>query len=175
MKKSGLTSSHLPLNYISSQHIPNIRCLCGAKGCRKYLNWATCAAQPLDNLYLKTLCKPTAVISALMYNCTCTIAALPLQGFTIVHRPLFRKTFCTDSIGLNIQHIKIYTCVQSCCLDLKSKIQDFNLKIVWIIVVPAMYTAAITAISCDRWKQTAGKSINVAVCWIEGKCMLCMV
>ena len=39
-------------------------------------------AQLLDNLYLKTLCKPTAVISALMYNCTCTITASPLQGFT---------------------------------------------------------------------------------------------
>ena len=34
-------------------------------------------AQLLDNLYLKTLCKPTAVISALMYNCTCTITASP--------------------------------------------------------------------------------------------------
>ena len=37
-------------------------------------------AQLLDNLYLKTLCKPTAVISALMYNCTCTITASPLRG-----------------------------------------------------------------------------------------------
>ena len=34
----------------------------------------------------RLFCKPTAVISALVYNCTCTITALPLQGSTtIIH------------------------------------------------------------------------------------------
>ena len=37
------------------------------------------AAQHVDNLYLKTLCELTAVISALVYKCTCTITDLALQ------------------------------------------------------------------------------------------------
>ena len=77
------------------------RCLCGAKGCRKYLNWARCVAQFVDNLYLKTLCKPSAVISALVYNCTCTVTAPPLQGWTLDNECLKTKVVVEFFYGFN--------------------------------------------------------------------------
>ena len=87
------------------------RCLCGAKGCRKYLNWARCVAQFVDNLYLKTLCKPSAVISALVYNCTCTVTAPPSQGWTMsVWRQSFGRIFLQIPLFCSLTSQNLHFC-----------------------------------------------------------------
>ena len=105
MRKSGL-ASYLLLEFISYQHFSKVFVWRERLQKISELSNFVITAQLLDNLYLKTLCKPTAVISALMYNCTCTIAAPPLQGFTIVQRQLFRQISSKVSISLQFNTSK---------------------------------------------------------------------